>query len=401
MKQAKKENQTHRKLDDIAVYIGSGISRPFVNENIGVPVLRSNNVFDGKVINTNLKYWFSEDPRGADLSKVKPCENDILVNFVNGSRKELGKAGLFKGIPKDCIVSTNFFIVRLDRNQANPNYINFFFQSEPYRKWLYQIAFFSGQGSFNQQEFKKINIPTPSLPEQEKIAEVLGCWDLGIERLEKLIDAKRKMKKGLMQKLLTGKKRFKEFKGQEWKYYKASELFGSFSKKNNDGEELLSATQDRGVIPRRLLEGKVMSPEGSLKGYKLVEPGDFIISLRSFQGGLEYSEYRGLISPAYTVLKPSKEIDNLFYKHYFKSYDFIGHLAVTVIGIRDGKQISYGDFAILKLPYPPIEEQQKIASVLNAADREIELLCDKLDALKNQKKGLMQKLLTGKIRVKA
>jgi type I restriction enzyme, S subunit len=115
-------------------------------------------------------------------------------------------------------------------------------------------------------------------------------------------------------------------------------------------------------------------PDGDTEGYKLVTPGNFIISLRSFQGGLEYSNYRGLVSPAYTVIEPIIRILDDFYRQYFKSYDFIGHLAVAVIGIRDGKQISYSDFSFLKLPYPPIEEQQK--------------------------QGLIQQLLTGKVRVK-
>jgi len=108
--------------------------------------------------------------------------------------------------------------------------------------------------------------------------------------------------------------------------------------------------QDVGVVPRSSLDRKVVMPEGSTDGYKLVEPGDFVISLRSFEGGLEYSRFRGLVSPAYTVLKPAKPIVDDFYRHYFKSQEFIGRLAVAVIGIRDGKQISYDDFEFLKLP---------------------------------------------------
>lgn len=140
-------------------------------------------------------------------------------------------------------------------------------------------------------------------------------------------------------------------------------------------------------------------PDGSTSGYKLVVPGNFIISLRSFQGGLEYSEYRGLVSPAYTVLEPTREINDAFYKQYYKSYDFIGHLAVAVIGIRDGKQISYSDFSFLKIPYPDVGEQQAIANVLTTAGQEINALQKRLDHLKQEKKALMQQLLTGKRRV--
>jgi len=212
-------------------------------------------------------------------------------------------------------------------------------------------------------------------------------------------------KKALIQQLLKGKKRLFDDYGNrfksEWGNPKASELFGTVSIKNNsEDEELLAVTQDQGAIPRSILGRRVAMPEGSTKGYKLVVPGNFIISLRSFQGGLEYSNYRGLVSPAYTVLEPIRPIFDDFYKHYYKSYDFIGHLAVAVVGIRDGKQISYKDFSFLQLPYPPVEEQKKIASVLTNADEEIQLLQKQLADLKQEKKALMQQLLTGKRRVK-
>jgi len=151
---------------------------------------------------------------------------------------------------------------------------------------------------------------------------------------------------------------------------------------------------------RTMLEVRVTMPTTGTEGFKLVDIGDFVISLRSFQGGLEYSYYRGLVSPAYTVLKPKKPINEQFYKQYFKSYEFIGRLATAVIGIRDGKQISYDDFCIVKIPCPSIEEQTAIAKVLQAADKEISLLKAKAEKLREQKKGLMQVLLTGKVRLK-
>lgn len=99
-------------------------------------------------------------------------------------------------------------------------------------------------------------------------------------------------------------------------------------------------------------------------------------------------------------MKPKKAINDEFYKHYYKSYEFIGRLATAVIGIRDGKQISYDDFCIVKIPFPSLEEQTAIAQVLQAAASEVQVLRSKLDKLKEQKKGLMQVLLTGKKRLK-
>lgn len=249
-----------------------------------------------------------------------------------------------------------------------------------------------------KSDFEKFKIPLPPLPEQKAIAQVLSTADAAIHTTEKLIAQKELRKKWLMQQLLTGKKRLKGF-GGEWKKLGAGEIFKSVTKKGFADEELLSATQDKGMIPRTMLEGRVTMPTSGTEGFKLVEIGDFIISLRSFQGGLEYSYYRGLVSPAYTVLKPKKKISEEFYKQYFKSYDFIGHLAIAVIGIRDGKQISYDDFCTVKIPYPSIEEQTAIAQVLQAADKEISLLKAKAEKLREQKKGLMQVLLKGKKRL--
>ena len=250
-----------------------------------------------------------------------------------------------------------------------------------------------GAGKLDTQELNNIKILLPPLPEQEKIAGILSCWDDGIEKLSALIEKKKTQKKALMQQLL------KKIKTTNMKRF--DEIFKDYSIKNQPCEKLLSATQDRGVLPRDMLQGRVMSPEGSLVGYKLVNIGDFVISLRSFQGGFEYSNYKGIISPAYTVFKNIINIDKQFYRHFFKSYEFIEkYLSIAVVGIRDGKQISYQDLCSVKIPYPDLAEQKSIAEILSKADEEIELLNKKLEAFKQEKKALMQQLLTGKIRVK-
>ncbi|QJR29179.1 restriction endonuclease subunit S [Limnobacter profundi] len=252
--------------------------------------------------------------------------------------------------------------------------------------------------------FKKLKIAVPPYPEQKKIAQILSTWDKAIEVTEQLLVKSQQQKKALMQQLLTGKKRLLDKNGvkfsEKWEWLRASELFKTVSRKNNSKtEELLAVTQDQGVLPRSMLERRVVMPDGSTQGYKLVVPGNFIISLRSFQGGLEYSNYRGLVSPAYTVLEPLKSICDEFFKQYYKSYDFIGHLAVAVIGIRDGKQVSYEDFSFLRLPYPSLAEQEKIAKIISVNIQEIECLQKKLETLKQEKKALMKQLLTGRRRV--
>ncbi|MCR6640100.1 MAG: restriction endonuclease subunit S [Sporocytophaga sp.] len=263
---------------------------------------------------------------------------------------------------------------------------------------LNRLSESSAQPGLSVEKLVRIKILLPPLVEQKAIAHILSLMDNVINVNNQLIAQKELRKKWLMQNLLTGRKRLKGFSG-EWKKLGAGEVFKSVTLKGFENEELLSATQDRGIIPRSMLEGRVTMPEGSTTGYKLVEPGDFVISLRSFQGGLEYSYYRGIVSPAYIVLKPKIQIDEEFYKQYYKSSEFIGRLAIAVIGIRDGKQISYDDFCTVKIPYPSLEEQTAIAKVLQTADKELQLLKRKSCQLKEQKKWMTQMLMTGKKRL--
>ena len=141
--------------------------------------------------------------------------------------------------------------------------------------------------------------------------------------------------------------------------------------------------------------------KSSLKNYKKVEIGNFVISLRSFQGGIEYSEHEGIISPAYTILEEILPIAKKFYMEYMKTETFINKLNSIIYGIRDGKQISFKEFSSLKFLYPNLEEQKAIAAVLNQADEEIKYYENYLEKLEAQKKGLMQVLLTGALRVNA
>ena len=330
----------------------------------------------------------------------------------------------------DVQMDTNLMAIYPKSNRLNYEYLYYQITFEQ----LHKIADTSTIPQINNKHIIPYSFPLPPLPEQRAIAHVLSLMDSAINTNNQLIAQKELRKKWLMQQLLTGKKRLKQDLqdyrinriemennsenhvnsinpdsdngqrlngfGGEWRKLGAGEIFKSITVKGFADEELLSATQDRGMIPRTMLVGRVTMPTTGTEGFKLVEIGDFVISLRSFQGGLEYSYYRGLVSPAYTVLKPKKPINEEFYKQYFKSYDFIGHLAIAVIGIRDGKQISFDDFCTVKISYPSIEEQTAIARVLQVADKEIQLLKAKADKLREQKKGMMQVLLTGKKRLK-
>jgi len=281
------------------------------------------------------------------------------------------------------------------KSQFNQNYI---FYSLEHKNILLQLNW-GTRSKLNRKELEKIEIVIPSLPEQEAIANILWKVDENIEKTQNMIEKLELRNKGLEQKLLTWKVRLKWF-SWEFKKLSADKIFKSVSIKNLPDEELLSATQEQWIIPRSMLEWRVTMPTSEAKSYKLVVPWNFVISLRSFQWWLEYSKYRWIVSPAYTVLEPIIPICDDYYKYYFKSYDFIGHLSIAVIWIRDWKQISFDDFCTLNLPCPDLEEQKAIANVLNKATEQLDLYRQKLEKLQELKKWLMQQLLTWKVRVK-
>ena len=224
----------------------------------------------------------------------------------------------------------------------------------------------------NGKNLKRQKVPLPAIEAQHKTASMLSAWDTFVEKTGQLIAAKENHLKVIEHQLLTARKRLNGF-SNNWESLRSDKIFEGVSLKGFASEPLLSVTQDQGVIPRDMLTGRVTMPSGETTSFKLVEPGNFVISLRSFQGGLEHSEYRGLVSPAYTVLRATREIDARFFRHYFRSVDFIKRLSVAVIGIRDGKQVSFQDFCSIKLPFPPIAEQQAIAAMLDEGERELAL----------------------------
>lgn len=193
---------------------------------------------------------------------------------------------------------------------------------------------------------------------------------------------------------LTPKLRFPEFQdGAAWEAKPGDGLFDQVSNREAPASlPILAITQEHGAIPRDDIDYHVSVTDKSVETYKEVRLGDFIISLRSFQGGIEYSKYHGICSPAYVILRKKTELSDLFFKHLFKSHNFIQQLTKNLEGLRDGKMISYKQFSEILLPCPKYAEQQKIAECLSTLDELIGAERQKLDALKAHKKGLMQQL---------
>jgi len=193
---------------------------------------------------------------------------------------------------------------------------------------------------------------------------------------------------------LVPKLRFPEFREAEgWTPEAGDSLFDQINDRNPEPElPVLAVTQEHGAIPRHMIDYHVSVSEKSIESYKVVRVGDFIISLRSFQGGIEYSRYHGICSPAYVILRRRSEGSDEYFRHYLKTERFIRILTKNLEGLRDGKMISYAQLSELMLPVPKPAEQQKIAECLSSVDELMAAQARKVDALKTHKKGLMQQL---------
>lgn len=197
------------------------------------------------------------------------------------------------------------------------------------------------------------------------------------------------------------KLRFPEFIG-EWEEKRIDSIFDEQKEKNHPTEEVLTIIQGIGTVPRKESGRNIIFDEKSLSNYKFVQKDDFIIHLRSFEGGLEIANSNGIVSPAYIIMRPKLSIASKFFYSYFRSYNFINHvLPVAVEGVRDGRQIKYPILKKEKIPFTSFAEQQKIADFLSNVDSIITAETKILNTLQKKKKALMQKLFTQQLRFKS
>lgn len=249
--------------------------------------------------------------------------------------------------------------------------------------------------------FAPISCTLPPIEEQQKIAAILTTQDRVIELKEKCLAEKQRQKKYLMQQLLTGKKRLPGFNGA-WKTDCLGKLFFERKETNCENIEMLAITGTQGIIPRKELDLKDNSSEDKSK-YLRVCVGDIgYNTMRMWQGVSAYSNYDGIVSPAYTILKPSSSINAKYFAYLFKMSEIVFLFYRFSQGlVDDTRNLKYENFKKIKVCYPPdIKEQTAIAEVLSAADREIELLQQDIEQEKQKEKALMQLLLTGIVRVK-
>ena len=370
----------------------------------------------GQVVTGNTPATSEKENYGDSYLFVSPVDLSDL-KYIKNTEKKLSLIGFEKSrkLPKGAVLFTCIGLIGkvgislcdLSCNQQ----INAIICNElMFNEYLYyelrirasKIKLIAGEQVLpiiNKSDFENVKILIPPLPEQRKIAEVLSTWDKAIEKQMLLIEKLELRKKGLMQQLLTGKKRLHGFNG-EWKKEKLGKLFDERNETKMPSLPLLSITADKGVISQTESEKKDTSNEDKSK-YKRICPGDIgYNTMRMWQGRCALSKLEGIVSPAYTIVSPHNDVNpfymEMLFKQPFMVYRFWTHSQGLV---NDTLNCKYPAFSQVKVTIPKIEEQNAIAEILSFCDKEIALAKQKLDTLRQQKKGLMQVLLTGKKRI--
>lgn len=295
------------------------------------------------------------------------CVNDILFTSIG----RIGDCYLIKKQPTNWNINESVFTLRPNLTLVEPEYIYHTIHSDAVLNQIINGITGSTFKSIKIADLKKVNIPVPSKAEQKQIAAFISI----IDHLITLHQCK--------YFTICDKNRF------AWEQRRLGNVFKEYSEKNHGELPALTIVQGQGTINRNESERNLMYEKSNLSSYKMVRKNDFIVHLRSFEGGLEIATLDGIISPAYHTLH-GDNTDSRFYYSYFRSYEFINHgLVPHVYGIRDGRSIDIAGMKTILIPYTSFDEQKKIGNYIETIDRLITLHQHKLNILKDIKKYMI------------
>jgi type I restriction enzyme S subunit len=251
--------------------------------------------------------------------------------------------------------------------------------------------------SYNASDIAMIKVNVPNVQEQSAIGSLFRTLDDLLASYKDNLANYQSLKATMLSKMFpkagqtVPEIRLDGFEG-EWKIKRADEIFKSVSEKNRAFLPVLSASQIDGMVLRDEIGIDIKYDEATLNNYKVVKPGQFVIHLRSFQGGFALSKLEGITSPAYTIIDFIDKENHLpgFWNSILTSKEFIKRLETVTYGIRDGKSISFKDFSSLKFVFPNLEEQQAIGAYFSNLDNLIISYQEKISQLETLKKKLLQ-----------
>ncbi|MDR6182972.1 restriction endonuclease subunit S [Asaia bogorensis] len=387
-------------LDQIIDYRGTSVPKA----KSGIPLITARNVRRG-FLDLNAPEYIDPNAEKEWMSRGYPCAGDVLFT----TEAPLGNVAKFPENGKFCI-GQRVVALRTKKHVLTSDFLLYQLLSDKGKDLINERSSGSTAKGIKTKELKKVIIPLPPLPEQKKIAAILSTWDRAIEVTEKLLANSQQQKKALMQQLLTGKKRLPGFTG-EWKKHVLSDFFARMTSRNTAGcTNVVTMSAQEGLIRQEEYFKKSVASD-TLDGYFLMKKGDFAYN-KSYSNGYPMGAIKrlnryeeGVVTTLYICFR----LQNTYLSNgdFFEAYFDAGMLNVglTQIAHEGGRahgllNVKPADFMSLRLVVPGGEEQKAIASVLTKADEEVTLLKSDLSRLRQEKKALMQQLLTGKRRVK-
>ena len=308
------------------------------------------------------------------------------------NKNELGYIG---------VMSPLYLVFKI--NGINKDYLCHYFKSNKWHKFM-RISGNCGARfdrlSISDEQFVQMPIPYPiNSKEQQTICNYLEKIDKLISTASSRLASLKQVKEASLQAMFPQKGetvpkiRFKGFEG-EWVITKAAEIFKTVNERNFSGLPVLSATQDKGMVTRDSIGYNIFHEKSNESTYKHIVPGQFVMHLRSFQGGFAHSAIEGICSPAYTIMefKDKEKNHDLYWKYVLTSKRFIKSLEMITYGIRDGRTISFDEFKEMVFLVPKVEEQQQIASYFTSLDKQIALQMQRLEKLKQIKAACLDKM---------
>jgi type I restriction enzyme S subunit len=404
--------QTHTTLGKISSLVTSG-SRGWADyySETGALFLRMTNLpKEGIGILLHDNKFVSLPSSSSEGKRTNVQKNDILISIT----AELGKIGFVENDLGEAYVNQHVALVRISSPNASPKYLAYYLAAAPQRKLLQCLNDAGAKAGLSLQTINKFPVTLPPISEQTAIASLFSTWDLAIEKAERLIAAKERHFLWFSKKLLFGdvtdsantSKKTKWFSVPDhWKVVNIGKIANEVSTFNNSAENIpvLSCTKYDGLVDSLTYFNKqVFSLDTST--YKVVTKGQFAYATNHIEeGSIGYQDVydKGLVSPMYTAFETNKNVDDSYLYKVLKSVVYL-HIfrANTSSSVDRRGSLRWKEFAKLPIPLPPIEEQKRIAAILTTARQEIDLLKKRAEAYRRQKRGLMQKLLTGEWRVK-
>lgn len=386
------ETWEQRKLSEIYSFIGNafvGTATPYyINE--GHLYLESNNIKNGQ-INLNTKVFINDEFYEKQKDKWLHTGDIVMV--------QSGHVGHAAVIPKELNNSAAHALImfRYPIMEVEPYFLNCYYQTRVFKRKIEEIATGNTIKHILASDMKELKVNFTNYVEQQKIGSLFSKLDNLITLHQRQCENLKKLKKFMLQKLFpqNGENvpeiRFSNFT-DTWEQRRLGNVFKEYSEKNHGELPALTIVQGQGTINRNESERNLMYEKSNLSSYKMVRKNDFIVHLRSFEGGLEIATLDGIISPAYHTLH-GDNTNSRFYYSYFRSYEFINHgLVPHVYGIRDGRSIDIAGMKTILIPYTSFDEQKKIGNYIETIDHLITLHQSKCDKLKEVKKYMLQNM---------